>query len=846
MSEQKKKAAPETEKVETPKIPHVAYPLKPRSNTTNLSQQYFNHLAGDESARFLFNNSGLWHQGIHLRASKFPSSEFENNNICAIADGKLVAYKVDSEYKSDNESESSKASAVYSTGFFLLKHEVAYPKDNVLTFYSLYRHTAKLSDYKSGIEEIVGITKSADNKIVIRDAKNQPLNPRVELKNGLTIGVRRHTQIQDKFDELLWYRETKDNKTIEHKPKSGEHWHIFHQSYEEMQSGPIKGLPLLSKHKIDTQADVEVKLDKPIEIKAGEELGLMGEYNQIGESGEKLLHLEVFTYDNIEQFKAKAEAAYKQDKEKKGIKDNFLYVARGSQLYSVLKDEVVELEKSQVEIMVPLSDVAKQAVKDKQNPKKTKAYYNVQPYLYSLPQKNKEGGIYVDESHLTHGLLFPGVNIFNQSGNGLCIFKHPLHQNIDPKSDLTTEQKNELDPMFKSIMDELDLEKDKNAAVSFEAGKLKDLLLSPVQQRRLTGIVAKHDSEWKKTRAADFSQTCGVYRANGKEEIAKRIEKRIADLSIKLEVDGFNTDKQAYYLHPLGLIGWLAVAGCQCGQKLINAIKCTRYKTKVRTQYGPVYKGNQPLSSYAHWNRLISEGKVSQDESRILIAMSANEGNLDAVQSYDSEILTAGASQKTINSLGAGELPTQMNKFKEQFPQLFDKYFKCCGWDVRLKLGEYVAYYNDVTGAELKNIIRNGYTADTYGKFVPNKAVAIFAEAIDTDEYKELQVLDFIDRLRLALNIIPKGYNYQIASYVKSNLGKATVLDHHVNRPNNVSKYFGIALDSFFSKNPNVSKNPNTWGALHNKYEKEIIDYYGVNRDGTDMPTRYMELKKKL
>ena len=593
MSEQKKKAAPETEKVETPKIPHVAYPLKPRSNTTNLSQQYFNHLAGDESARFLFNNSGLWHQGIHLRASKFPSSEFENNNICAIADGKLVAYKVDSEYKSDNESESSKESAVYSTGFFLLKHEVAYPKDNVLTFYSLYRHTAKLSDYKSGIEEIVGSTKSSDNKIVIRDAQNQPLNPRVELKNGVTIGVRRHTQIQDKFDKLLWYRETKDNKTIEHKPKSGEHWHIFHQSYEEMQSGPIKGLPLLSKHKVDTQADVEVKLDKPIEIKASEELGLMGKYNQIGESGEKLLHLEVFTYDNIEQFKAKAEAAYKQDREKKGIKDNFLYVARGSQLYSVLKDEVVELEKSQVEIMVPLADVAKQTVKKKTD-KTGKDYYNVQPYLYSLPQKNKEGGIYVDESHLTHGLLFPGVNIFNQSGNGLCIFKHPLHQNIDPKSDLTTEQKNELDPMFKLIMDELDLEKDKNAAVSFEAGKLKDLLLSPVQQRRLTGIVAKHDSEWKKTRTADFSQTCGVYRENGKEEIAKRIEKRIADLSIKLEVDGFNTDKQAYYLHPLGMIGWLAVVKdgkrCFCYEQGLMSSPCSAGTPVLEQHYEALSK----------------------------------------------------------------------------------------------------------------------------------------------------------------------------------------------------------------------------------------------------------------
>jgi len=577
MPEQKKKVTSDTTKVESPKIPNVAYPLKPRSNSTNLSQQYFNHLAGDESARFLFNNSGLWHQGIHLRASKFPSSEFENNKICAIADGKLIAYKVDREYKTDAKSESSKASAVYSTGFFLLKHEVAYPKDNVLTFYSLYRHTARLSDYKSGIiEEIVGITKSADNKIVIRDAKNQPLNPRVELKNGVTIGVRRNTKGQEQFDELLWYRETQGNKTIEHKPKSGEHWRIFHQSYEEMQSEQIKGLPLLSKHKIDTQADVEVKLNKAIAVKAGEELGLMGEYNQIGESGEKLLHLEVFTYDNIEQFKAKAEAAYKQDREKKGIKDNFLYVARGSQLYSITNGEVIELEKSKVEIMVPLADVAKQTVKKKTD-KVGKDYYNVQPYLYSLPQKNKEGGIYVDSSHLTHGLLFPGVNVFSQAGNGLCIFKHGLHQNIDPKSNLSVEQKNELDPVFKSIMNELSLDKDKNKPVVFEAGKLKDLLLTSVQQRRLTGIVVKHDSEWKKTRTADFSQTCGVYRANGKEDTAKRIDKRIKDLSIKLEVDGFNSDKQAYYLHPLGMIGWLAV---KAGKRIDRAYFFDEYQKR--------------------------------------------------------------------------------------------------------------------------------------------------------------------------------------------------------------------------------------------------------------------------
>ncbi|WP_077466728.1 hypothetical protein [Rodentibacter sp. Ppn85] len=69
-----------------------------------------------------------------------------------------------------------------------------------------------------------------------------------------------------------------------------------------------------------------------------------------------------------------------------------------------------ELEQTQVEIMVPLADVEKQSVKDKQNPKQTKTYYNVQPYLYQQVEhsKDKDSGIYVDDSHQTHGLLFPG------------------------------------------------------------------------------------------------------------------------------------------------------------------------------------------------------------------------------------------------------------------------------------------------------------------------------------------------------------------------------------------------------------------------------------------------------
>ncbi|MGT2490990.1 hypothetical protein ACU4GD_11770 [Cupriavidus basilensis] len=47
---------------------------------------------------------------------------------------------------------------------------------------------------------------------------------------------------------------------------------------------------------------------------------------------------------------------------------------------------------------------------------------------------------------------------------------------------------------------------------------------------------------------------------------------------------------------------------------------------------------------------LADSGEITAGERRILVAMSPNEGNLDAVQSYDSEVLTAGAMQKTIKS----------------------------------------------------------------------------------------------------------------------------------------------------------------------------------------------------
>lgn len=85
-----------------------------------------------------------------------------------------------------------------------------------------------------------------------------------------------------------------------------------------------------------------------------------------------------------------------------------------------------------------------------------------------------------------------------------------------------------------------------------------------------------------------------------------------------------------------------------------------------------------------------------------------------------------------------------------------------------------------------------------------------------------------------------------INDYIVSKLGKAVVLDHHVNRPGNVARDFGAALTSFFAMNPTVSEYPGSWGANHAKHESALLDIYGPSRHMTDARLRYQNLKSNL
>ncbi|MBX9296440.1 hypothetical protein K5M33_10645 [Chromobacterium vaccinii] len=293
-----------------------------------------------------------------------------------------------------------------------------------------------------------------------------------------------------------------------------------------------------------------------------------------------------------------------------------------------------------------------------------------------------------------------------------------------------------------------------------------------------------------------------------------------------------------------------------CGCDYGEIISCTKYGST----YGPVYHGELPIDQYPGWAAMIKNGEVTESEKRIIIIMSANEGNMDSVQSYDNQILTAGAMQKTISPTGAGEFPAQVADFKEKHPELYQSLFENCGWTVEGKgPTDRKMYYKDkeltggnkITAVELKNLLRDSskFNKKTNSKKEKQESrpLAAIIKALKHEYFLEHQVQDFIKRLRLVMNLkITDGkISGKVSDYLKSELGRATALDQHVNRPAYVTTDIKSAVHAYIAKHPDVKPDPATWGTNHAKIESGVLEIYGNARQGTDMPLRFKKLKAK-
>ncbi|OOF60890.1 hypothetical protein [Rodentibacter sp. Ppn85] len=85
------------------------------------------------------------------------------------------------------------------------------------------------------------------------------------------------------------------------------------------------------------------------------------------------------------------------------------------------------------------------------------------------------------------------------------------------------------------------------------------MLLNPAEERRLTGIIVQHKSEWARSQSTKFNELIALARKLNDNDAADRIQKRVNDLVIDLKAAGFDSERKAYYMHPLGVIGWLSI-----------------------------------------------------------------------------------------------------------------------------------------------------------------------------------------------------------------------------------------------------------------------------------------------
>ena len=302
---------------------------------------------------------------------------------------------------------------------------------------------------------------------------------------------------------------------------------------------------------------------------------------------------------------------------------------------------------------------------------------------------------------------------------------------------------------------------------------------------------------------------------------------------------------------------------CQpCIDKEVEAVMdCdTPFYAKYGSGGGPKYKDchDHTLGAYAGWDELIAAKVKTPSEKNVLVAMSANEGDLDAVQAYDSEIVTLGAMQKTVNPQGQGELPIQLREFRDDpaTAAVFERELGSKGYSIGAnvigknkdgtpKLGSAdVLYFTDpknpaakpITGPALDQFIQThaDRRADTLGPF---RALG------RTPEFQKKQVLDFNDRLVNATAKKPAGYVHEIGDYVSLEKASALVLDQDVNRPGYVRTDFGQALDKFYADHPSAPKDPGLWtSAQQAVFEPVITDNYSALRRGTDMLNRAVKL----
>lgn len=219
---------------------------------------------------------------------------------------------------------------------------------------------------------------------------------------------------------------------------------------------------------------------------------------------------------------------------------------------------------------------------------------------------------------------------------------------------------------------------------------------------------------------------------------------------------------------------------------------------------------------------------VAPSIQRVMRAVSANEGKIEAINTWDNAILSCSIYQWTVSAgADAGELPYALSVLKARAPQAFATYFGSYGLDVTAPQPKPFA-----VGRGFFKL--NGTLLNTEALKAPLRShlwAYRFWRAAHDREVRRAYVRVAIDRIPIFYEApIAKFGGRPLSDFVTSEEGVAHLLDQHVNRPGHVPNTIIAAIDAVVAATGKT--NPSIWSDAE---ERETIARYLKLREATSM-----------
>ena len=238
--------------------------------------------------------------------------------------------------------------------------------------------------------------------------------------------------------------------------------------------------------------------------------------------------------------------------------------------------------------------------------------------------------------------------------------------------------------------------------------------------------------------------------------------------------------------------------------------------------------GNTSIADFVRANQSAFPN-LSASRLRVMSAVSANEGKLEAINTFDNAFLTFGAFQWTVGTGdAAGELPAMVNRLKQTDSTAFDQLLGQFGLDVasvNSSPGQTPTGFFSLNGAVVRT------AADKQKKLRTLEMAFRFFRAGQDNTMRRVEVEYAASRIDLFYrDPNHKIRNQFIADFVSSEFGVALILDEHVNRPGHVPGTLAGAVNQFIASTGKAD--PATW---NDKDEASLLNIYIQRRNSTTM-----------